>query len=271
MAGPGAMPVTYPKMGYLFNDALRSNISFLDYGEFVEHDPVTGDVLSALKPHLVANYPGWNLKIPDTERAAIFINNLKKGIFPRFSYVYLMDDHTAGTTPGYPDPNTEVANNDYATGQIIDAVSHSPYWKDTAVFVVEDDAQSGGDHVDAHRSIVMVASPYARRHVVINTHYDQMSVLKTIELITGMTPLTVNDAYATPLWAVFTSKPDFTPFNVKPEDPSTTDWLGKDLNTSSTVDAALSQASNITGLEGAPGNVQRQIIDDYAKWSQSQQ
>ncbi|WP_161486062.1 bifunctional YncE family protein/alkaline phosphatase family protein [Desulfotomaculum copahuensis] len=274
MAGPGSMPATYPKMGYLFNDALRHNISFLDYGEFVEHDPVTGDVLPAMKPHMVTAYPGWNLKIPDTERAAYFTNNLKKGILPRFSYVFLMDDHTAGTTPGYPNPNTEVANNDYATGQIIDAVSHSKYWKDTAVFVVEDDAQSGGDHVDAHRSIVMVASPYAKRHAVIDTHYDQMSVLKTIELITGMTPLTVNDAYATPMWDVFTSKPDFTPFNLKAEDPGTTSWLGKDINTSSTVDAALSRASNMTQPEDTagetPGNVQRKILDDYAKSLQTQ-
>lgn len=270
MAGPGSMPVTYPKMGYLFNDALRNNVSFLDYGEFVEHDPETGDVLSAMKAHMQADYPGWNLKIPDTERAAIFINNLNKGIFPHFSYVYLMDDHTAGTTPGYPNPYQEVANNDLATGQIIDSISHSKYWKDTAVFVVEDDAQSGGDHVDAHRSIVMVASPYAKRNVVINTHYDQMSVIKTIELMTGMTPLTVNDAYATPMWDVFTSKPDFTPFNLKTEDPST-QWSQTGFNTNSTVDASLSKASNITEMEGAPGNVQRQIIDDYAKWSQSQQ
>lgn len=264
--GAGSLPISYPKLGYLFNDALRSGISFTDYGEFVEHDPVTGNVLGSLMQHMQANYPGWNLKIPDTRRAAIFIKNLDEGVLPTFSYVFLMDDHTAGTTPGYPNPNAEVANNDYATGEIVAAVSRSKFWKDSAIFVVEDDAQSGGDHVDAHRSIVMVASPYARRHVVIDAHYDQMSVIKTIELITGMKPLTVNDAYATPMWKVFTSHPDFAPFSLLPEkvpyrfsDPAT-------QNSLATVDAALSLASGITRQEGAPGGLQRRILDDYFRF-----
>ena len=266
----GSLPVTYPKLGYLFNDALCAHLSFLDYGEFVEHDPTTGNVLSVLKPHLQANYPGWNLHIPDTQRAAIFMDNLKKGVFPQFSYVYLMDDHTAGTEPGFPNPNAEVANNDEATGEIVNAISHSKYWKSTAIFVLEDDAQSGGDHVDAHRSILMVASPYARRNVVLNSHYDQMSVLKTIELMLGMPSLTVNDTFATPLWSAFTNKPNFAPYVLQKENVPY-QFTANVMNTVKTVDAALSANHPMSQIEQASGAVQRKVLTDYYKnWKKAQ-
>lgn len=266
----GSLPVTYPKLGYLFNDALRAHLSFLDYGEFVEHDPTTGNVLSVLKSHLQANYPGWNLHISDTQRATIFLDNLKKGVFLQFSYVYLMDDHTAGTEPGFPNPNPEVANNDEATGEIVNAISHSKYWKNTAIFVLEDDAQSGGDHVDAHRPILMVASPYARRNVVLNSHYDQMSMLKTIELMLGMPSLTVNDTFATPLWSAFTNKPNFAPYVLQKENVPY-QFTANVMNTIKTVDAALSANHPMSQIEQASGAVQRKVLTDYYKnWEKDQ-
>ena len=123
----------------------------------------------------------------------------------------LGEDHTTGTRPGTFTPQACVASNDLALGRIVEAVSHSKYWPETAIFVIEDDAQNGPDHVDAHRTVGLVISPYTRRKHLDSTQYSTVSMLRTIELILGLPPLSQYDAAARPMFASFTDKPDLTP------------------------------------------------------------
>lgn len=148
---------------------------------------------------------------------ARFAQQLAHNDVPALNYLSLTDDHTRGTQIGYLTPTAMVADSDLALGQIVDTISHSRIWSSSAIFVVEDDSQDGADHVDAHRIPALVISPYARRNVVIHTRYDLVSVVRTIELIIGMRPLTLNDALAIPMYDAFTPKPDNSaPFNVVP-------------------------------------------------------
>jgi hypothetical protein len=131
---------------------------------------------------------------------------------PTVELVRLPNDHNAGAKPGAPTPRAYVADNDWALGQLVDAVSHSPFWPSTAIFVTEDDAQDGPDHVDAHRTTAELISPYTRTGAVDSTFYSTASMLRTIELLVGIRPLTQFDAYATPMLAPFTPRADLTPY-----------------------------------------------------------
>jgi hypothetical protein len=134
------------------------------------------------------------------------------GSMPTMQFVRLPSDHTRGTTPGAPTPKAMVADNDLAVGRLVDQVSHSKFWKDTAIFVVEDDAQAGPDHVDGHRTEALVISPYTQSAKVDSTFYSTVSMLRTMELITGVPPLTQFDASAIPMLNAFTNKPNQAPF-----------------------------------------------------------
>jgi hypothetical protein len=129
--------------------------------------------------------------------------------------MHLPNDHTAGTRQGSLTPKAYVAQNDYALGLIVERFSKSPYWKETAIFVVEDDAQNGPDHVDAHRSVGLVISPYTKGHGINHTLYSTASMLRSIELILGLPPMSQYDAAAMPMFNVFSSKPDLTPYVVE--------------------------------------------------------
>src|SRR5262249_49927401 len=129
---------------------------------------------------------------------------------PRLSIVRLANDHTNGTKPGAPTPRAMVEDNDLAVGRLVDAISNSVYWKETDVFVVEDDAQSVHDHVDSHRSVLLVASSFAKRGFVDHTLYTTSGVLRTIELILGLSPMSQYDAGATPLYAAFNTAPELS-------------------------------------------------------------
>ncbi len=120
----------------------------------------------------------------------------------------LPNDHTSGTRPGMPTPEAAVADNDLALGRIVEAVSHSKFWPETCIFVVEDDPQAGFDHIDGHRTVALVISPYTRRRGVDSTNYNQTSMVRTIELILGLPPMNQLDASATPMASCFTDKPD---------------------------------------------------------------
>src|SRR5262249_53973038 len=128
----------------------------------------------------------------------------------------LGEDHTSGTRPGTYTPKACVASNDVALGRIVDAISHSSLWKEFAIFVIEDDAQNGSDHVDAHRTMGLVISPYTRRGYVDSTMYSTVSMLRTMELILGLPPLSQYDAAATPMSASFTTRPNLTPYTALP-------------------------------------------------------
>jgi YVTN family beta-propeller protein len=216
-------PYTRPKAGYIWDVAMRAGLSFRNYGEFAyRYDPVAKKYLpnnpytTDFRGNYDPLYPSWDLNISDMARYYEWEKEFKQfeknGNLPQFETVYLPNDHTGGWKWG---PQQMVAQNDYALGKLVDKVSHSKYWKDTAIFVVEDDAQGGVDHVDAHRSVALAISPYTQIGKVDSTFYDTPSVLRTMELILGLKPMTQFDAAAIPMVNSFTSHPNFTPYAVE--------------------------------------------------------
>ncbi len=201
--------------------AVKKSITFLDYyHNFLNQtdliDIGSRSAIESLRPYLNTHTVGWNLNIPDVFRAAEFIKELneyeKKGTLPNMIIICLPNDHTSGTRAGSPTPAAQVADNDLAFGRIVEAVSHSSFWKNTCIFAIEDDPQSGWDHVSGYRTTAYVVSPYTKRNAVVNTQYNQTSIIRTIELILGLPPMNQLDATATPLTDCFTDTPDFTPF-----------------------------------------------------------
>src|SRR6266480_2775358 len=207
---------------YLWDAAQRNRLWVVNFGEMTESDDDstrtrTGRTnIPGLKDITAANYPGFVLAIPDTTRARLFADSVtswdRQARFPDLVILWLPRDHTLGRQASRPTPRAIVADNDLALGLIVERLSASPVWPSLAVFVLEDDAQNGPDHVDAHRSVLLVASTYVRRDAVDSTFYTTASVLRTIEGILGLPPLSQYDAGATPLWNAFTRRPDSTPF-----------------------------------------------------------
>jgi len=165
------------------------------------------------------NFRSWDLKVSDLERVQEwqkdFDAQLKSGRVAQFHYIWLPNDHTDGNTNKILDPFQFVAQNDAALGRILEIISHSAVWKDSLVFVVEDDAQNGPDHVDATRTIAFAAGPYVKRDAVVSDRYDQLSMLRTIELVLGLKSLNAAEQLAAPMFGIFTDKPDFKPFVIK--------------------------------------------------------
>ncbi|MBT2700750.1 bifunctional YncE family protein/alkaline phosphatase family protein [Bacillus sp. ISL-40] len=218
----GGNEAAYPKAGFLWTNASRSGVSFRSYGEFVNYDKNTGKYVAAeasMGNNFDPDYPSYNLKISDLTRLDAWKEEFKQyeanGNLPQLQIVRLPNDHTLGTKPGELTPQAMVAQNDYALGQLVDMVSNSSYWKDTAIFVTEDDAQNGWDSVDAHRTTSLVISPYTQTGRVDSTMYDTTSMLRTMEMILGMKPMTQFDASAVPMVNSFTQKPNFSPFKVE--------------------------------------------------------
>lgn len=194
---------------------------FMDiYKEFIERTSniviYSRPAIESLRPYIVTNTVGWDMEIPDIFRAAQFIKDLrefeKKNQFPNLTFICLPNDHTSGTKAGMPTPAAHIADNDLALGQIVEAVSHSKFWSNTCIFVIEDDAQNGWDHVSGYRTVAFVISPYTKRKTTISTQYNQTSILRTIEMILGLPPMNQLDASATPMSDCFTDTPDFTPY-----------------------------------------------------------
>ena len=178
-------------------------------------------MLSELIPVTYEKYPGFDLNITDQYRFKIwkedFDNLCSKDSLPSFQLIRLPNDHTSGTRKGAPTINSMVADNDYALGQIVETISKSKYWKESMIFVVEDDAQNGSDHVDAHRSVMLAIGPYVKRGLVDHTMYTTSSVLKTMELILGLKPMTQFDLSAAPIINPIMNIPDLKPYYaVKP-------------------------------------------------------
>lgn len=162
-----------------------------------------------------ANYRSWDLNTSDLERAAAwktdFDRQLQAGEVARLNYLWLPNDHTGGTDKRYLPPEQLVAQNDAALGFIVKTISESAIWKDSLILITEDDAQNGPDHVDATRTVALAISPYVKRNTVVSDRYDQLSMLRTIELALGLPPLNLNDALAVPMFGIFADKPDFRP------------------------------------------------------------
>ena len=211
----GGEPAALPPAGHLWNNALQAGISLRNYGFWtaVKPKPEADGIQIAqvkdpsLAPHTNMKYRGFDLDYLDVDRAKTFIGDLnefeKKGEMPKLVLLRLGNDHTSGTTAGKISPLSAFADNDAALGMVVEAVSKSKFWSKTAIFVVEDDAQNGADHVDSHRSPAFVVSPYVKRGAIDSTFYNQTAVLRTMELILGLRPMTQFDAGSRPMWTAF--------------------------------------------------------------------
>ena len=235
----GNDPIVYASSGFIWDFVLKAGLSFRDYGEYVNdevtpanstwtdiyNDYISGSHKIKIKAtatvHTIANYicptyTGSPREINDQYKADEFIKELhnyeKTDSFPNFMMMSLPNNHTSGTQEGFPIPTAMVADNDLALGRIVEAISKSKFWKETAIFVVEDDPQNGLDHVDGHRTIAFCISPYTKRRAVVSTHYNQNSILRTIELILGLPPMSQFDLIAQPMSDCFNEKPDLTPY-----------------------------------------------------------
>ena len=231
--------LAYSSSGFIWDYVLQENLTFRNYGEFVgaKIEPSTATwtdnyndylngtknveiksvpQLHTLEPYTCPTYIGFPGTVQDVYRAGEFIKELnayeKTGELPNFMIMLLPNDHTVATREGFPTPRAAVADNDIALGRIVEAVSKSQFWKETAIFVVEDDPQAGLDHVDGRRTIAFCISPYTKRGQVVSTHYNQNSILRTIELILGLPPMNQFDMAATVMTDCFTEKPDFSPY-----------------------------------------------------------
>ena len=220
----GNYPAAFPANGYLWNRAAEAGVSYRSYGEFC-NSPRRGAILSEpslpiLVGHTDPYYRAWDLDYPDVKRAERFAAELRRfeaeGGMPRLQVLRLGNDHTSGAKAGSRTPTAMVADNDRALGLIVEAVSHSKFWADTAIFVLEDDAQNGPDHVDAHRMPALAISAWTKRRAVDSTLYSTTSMLRTIELILGLQPMSQFDAAAMPLWASFADAADATAFTARP-------------------------------------------------------
>jgi YVTN family beta-propeller protein len=238
----GTDPLAYAGCNFIWDSALLQGRSFRNYGEFDVARIVPGgnwfDVYrdfqnkagkfafkSSLRPETLRKYsclrfPGWDLAIPDVLRLGVFLKEFKQyeqsGDWPNLIIVYLPQDHTAGTDSNYPTPRAMVADNDLAVGRLVEAISHSRFWPKTAIFVNEDDPQDGWDHVDGHRSLCLVISPYVKRHAVVSRFYNQLSVLHTMERILGLPSAAQLTAQAPTMDACFTETADLTPYKARP-------------------------------------------------------
>jgi YVTN family beta-propeller protein len=235
--------LAYSPGGFIWDQVLSKGLSFRVYGEFVQaviepadatwtdiyrdYEQNTGRVriratteLHTLEPYLSPRFVGFPSTVQDVYRAREFIREFEQfesdGNLPNFMIMLLPNDHTSGTREGFPTPRATVADNDLALGRIVEAVSKSRFWPETVIFVVEDDPQDGVDHVDGRRTVAFCISPYTKRRYVDSNHYNQNSLLRTMELILGLDPMTQLDMAANPLLDCFQETPNLTPYTARP-------------------------------------------------------
>jgi hypothetical protein len=242
---PGNQEMESPANGYLWDLCQRHGISFKTYGEGSRKVPS-------------ANRGDWP-RGRDTDRVQSWITDLhqaeKSGTLPRFTIMSLGENHTQGTRPGAPTPEACVGNNDLALGQLVEAASRSRFWNEMAIFVIEDDTQNGPDHVDAHRTAGLVISPFCKRHFVDSTLYTTASMVRTMELILGLPPLTQFDAGATPMFNCFQRSAVATQFVTL---PAQVDLKAK--NTSKSPFAKESSRMNFSAWDLAPEDELNRIL-----------
>jgi DNA-binding beta-propeller fold protein YncE len=241
--------LAYSPAGFIWDNAVKHGVSIWNFGEFAMPtcgwtDPKRkgspawrdfweeflhgrGEVqissqpsIESIRPFTPTNYVGWEMSVPDVWRARYITNQIaeweRQGTMPQLVLICLPNDHTSGTSRGCPTPAALVADNDLAFGQIVQALSHSRFWKEMVIFGIEDDPQNGWDHVSGYRTTAYVISPWAKRKAVVSTQYNTVSLLRTIEQILRLPPMNQFDAAATPMWDCFTDTPDFTPFVAVP-------------------------------------------------------
>jgi hypothetical protein len=288
--------LAYSPAGFIWDNALKHGKTLRNYGEFAAptvrwRDPkkkgfipflpcyrtwkgLSDEVIfssramvPSLIPHTPTNYVGWDMSVPDQYRADHFIRELQdfeaRGEFPNMVLICLPNDHTSGTSAGQPTPAACVADNDLAFGRIVEAVSHSRFWKDTLILAIEDDPQAGWDHVSGYRTTAFCISAYTRRGAVVSTQYNTTSLIRTLEQVLGLKPMNQFDASATPMADCFQDTPDFTPYTAVPNtvpldqmNPPAKALLNPILRRDAEVSARL----NFREVDKAPEDVLNRIL-----------
>ena len=296
--------LAYSPAGFIWDNAIQHGKSLRNYGEFMGPSvrwrdstragapdftacyrawrDKTDDVvfeswpsIETIRPFSPTAYVGWEMSVPDQYRADFILNELRdfeaKGEFPQLVIICLPNDHTSGTSPGCPTPEACVADNDLALGRIVEALSHSRFWREMAILAIEDDPQAGWDHVSGYRTIAFCVSPYSKRAAVVSTQYNTTSILRTIEQILGLPPMNQFDASATPMFDCFTDQPDFTPYDavaanvpldeMNPDPKAIHDPVLRE-------DAIVSASLNFREVDRAPEDVLNRILWRSVRGSQ---
>lgn len=252
----GNRAIANPPKGFIWDHCKRAGISYRTYGEFADDYKPN---IPVIKDHFCTYYTSWDQKVRDTTRAnqwkRDFDSLVAANALPRLSTLRIINDHTEGLSIGRPTPFAHVADNDWGVGMFVDYLSHSPVWKESVVFILEDDAQNGPDHVDAHRSPAYVIGPYVKRKYVDHTMYSTSSMLRTMELILGIPPMSQYDAAATPMWRCFTAAPDYTAYTALPAQIDITE-----VNTKHTASARLSATFDFSKEDRVPDLLFSEVI-----------
>ena len=296
--------LAYSPAGFIWDNALAGKKTIRNYGEFMKpkvryRDPAkkgspnfmacyrtwkgqSDEVIfqsepgiETIRPFSPTDYVGWEMSVPDQFRADFIIKELKefeaKGEYPNLTIICLPNDHGSGTAANCPTPASCVADNDLAFGRIVEALSHSKFWPEMAIFAIEDDPQAGWDHVSGYRTTAYCISPYTKRGVTVGTQYNTSSILRTMEQILGLPPMNQFDASATPMFDCFVDQPNLKPFDSVPNlvpldqmNPSPAAILDKILRD----DALLSATLNFREVDKAPEDILNRIIWRSVKGSQ---
>ena len=303
--------LAYSPAGFLWDNALKAGLAIRNYGEFMApavkwRDPkrkgapdflanyrtwkgqsdesvfASYPMVETIAPFSPTAYVGWEMTVPDQYRADFVLRELadfeKRGELPQLTIICLPNDHTSGTSPGYPTPAAHVADNDLALGRIVEGLSRSRFWPQMAIFVIEDDPQDGWDHVSGYRTTAYVASPYARRGQVVSTQYNTTSLLRTMEQILGLPPMNQFDASAVPMWDAFTDTPDLRPFAARPANVALDEMNPEARALSDPArrrDALASARMNFREVDKAPEDALNRILwramkgtrEPYPEWA----
>ncbi len=288
--------IAYSPAGFLWDNAIAHKVSIRNYGEFMApvvrwKDPQkkgkpnflacyrtwkedskevifeSSPTIESIRPFSPTDYVGWAMAVPDQFRADFILKELKQfeadGKFPSLVIICLPNDHTSGTSPGSPTPASQMADNDLAFGRIVQGLSHSPFWKEMAIFGIEDDPQDGWDHVSGYRTTAYCISPYAKRGQVVSTQYNTTSIIRTVEQILGLPPMNQFDASATPMFDCMTDSPNFFPFETVPNQVPL-DQMNPDPNAIRDPilreDAIRSASLNFGEVDKAPEDVLNRIL-----------
>lgn len=261
----GNRGIANPDRGFIWDYCKRAGISYRTYGEFADDYKAN---IPVLENHFCPYFTSWDESVRDTTRfyqwKREFDSLLAVNAVPRFNSLRFINDHTEGQRIGRPTPFAHVADNDWAVGLFVEYLSKSPIWKESVVFIVEDDAQNGPDHVDAHRTTAYVAGGFVKRKFIDHTMYSTSSMLRTIELILGLPPMSQYDAAAEPMWRCFSSTPDLTPFSSV---PALVDLNEK--NTKHTASAKLSATFDFSKEDRIPDLVFSEVIWKAVKGEES--
>ena len=252
----GNREVANPDRGFIWDYCKRAGVSYRTYGEFADDYKAN---IKVLENHFCPYYTSWDQSVRDTTRfyqwKREFDSLLAANAVPRFNSLRFINDHTEGAKLGSPTPFAHVADNDWACGLFVEYLSKSPIWKETAVFIIEDDAQNGPDHVDAHRSPAYIAGGFVKRKFIDHTMYSTSSMLRTIELILGLPPMSQYDAAAEPMWRCFTTNADLSPYQ------SVSAYVDlNEKNTKNTHSARLSQTLDFSKEDRIPDLVFSEVI-----------